>query len=423
VKDALAFRASENMMRLNAPKPAFLALAVLLFSSAWVMAIPTHHLAHRSSARRVSASSRHSVRHKAAARVKQVRESRHHASQPAHALVARRVREESPRGRRQSQRHAVSERRTATRTTERELTASQTRSQAATSQDFLEAASGHAQVQAPLAIHGTARPDEPRASRVTSRISSRARRHGSASRQVAVVSVIRPAASTPRLRSVEEDAATPVILPSLYNKRGRLIMPRALKGSHEILIHQNEVADQDGLQRIQNDSDLEGMRERGMLVSLPLNAGMEVDERLPENRRYCRPWTAQFLANLSRAHYAHFHTPLQVNSAVRTVEFQEHLMHINGNAAPADGDTASPHLTGQAVDLAKHGLSLSEIAWMRGYLLPLVQEGKIDVEEEFKQSCFHISVYKRYLPTDNSPERDLASSHRDGVPALATAVR
>jgi hypothetical protein len=424
VKDALAFRASEITMRLNAPKPAFLALALLLFSSAWVLAIPTHHLAHKSSGRRVSASSRQSVRRKAAAaRVKQVRDSRHHAGKSAHVAVARRVREESPRGRRQTQRREVSQRKSATRTTERTLTASatrsHTRSQAATSQDFLEAASGHAQVQAPLAIHGTARPDEPRASRV----SSRARRHGSAARQVAVVSVIRPAANTPRLRSVEEDAATPVILPSLYNKRGRLIMPRALKGSHEILVHQNEVADQDGLQRIQNDSDLETMRDRGMLVSLPLSAGLEVDERLPENRRYCRPWTAQFLANLSRAHYAHFHTPLQVNSAVRTVEFQEHLMHINGNAAPADGDTASPHLTGQAVDLAKHGLSLSEIAWMRGYLLPLVQEGKIDVEEEFKQSCFHISVYKHYLPTENIPERDLASSHREGVPALATAVR
>ena len=149
---------------------------------------------------------------------------------------------------------------------------------------------------------------------------------------------------------------------------------------------------------------------------------MEVDERLPENRRYCRPWTAQFLATLARAHYAHFHTPLQVNSAVRTVEFQQHLIHINGNAAPAEGDTASPHLTGQAIDIAKHGLSLSEIAWMRGYLLPLVQEGKIDVEEEFQQSCFHISVYKQYVPSLDMPERDLAS-HREGMPALAAAMR
>ena len=35
---------------------------------------------------------------------------------------------------------------------------------------------------------------------------------------------------------------------------------------------------------------------------------------------------------------------------------------------------------------------------MRTYLSPLIDQGKIDVEEEFQQSCFHISVYKNYLP-------------------------
>ncbi len=105
------------------------------------------------------------------------------------------------------------------------------------------------------------------------------------------------------------------------------------------------------------------------------------------------------------------------------MEFQHRLLRTNGTAAPADGDTASPHLTGQAIDLAKHGLSLTEIAWMRGYLLPLVQEGKVDVEEEFQQSCFHISVYKKYLPAAATPKRDLATSRRDPTTALATAIR
>ncbi len=125
---------------------------------------------------------------------------------------------------------------------------------------------------------------------------------------------------------------------------------------------------------------------------------LHIDERLPENRRYCRPWVAKFLTDIARAHYARFHTPLQVNSAVRTVEFQDQLRRTNGNAAPSEGDTASPHLTGLAVDIAKKPLSHTEIAWMRGYLLPLEQQGKIDVEEEFQQSCFHMSVYRKYVP-------------------------
>jgi Family of unknown function (DUF5715) len=130
----------------------------------------------------------------------------------------------------------------------------------------------------------------------------------------------------------------------------------------------------------------------------PTNGGLRVDERLATNRRYCRPWTAHFLSDLSRVHYTRFQRPLQVNSAVRTVAYQRTLGRVNGNAAAADGDIASPHLTGATIDIAKKGLSMQEIGWMRAFLLPLETAGKIDVEEEFHQACFHITVYKSYLP-------------------------
>ena len=257
----------------------------------------------------------------------------------------------------------------------------------ATSDDFIKAA----EVTDPPAIDGTSHSED--SSGPSPR--STARRRDSVAKPVSVVNVIRSTTEGTQLPGVEEAASTPVILPTLYNKRGHLIVPPPLRGSHEILVHQNQVANHDGLDRIQGEEDLLNMRSERLLVSLPASNALQVDERLPLNRRYCRPWTAQFLATLARAHYTHFHTPLQVNSAVRTVEFQQHLVHINGNAAPAEGDTASPHLTGQAIDIAKHGLSLTEIAWLRGYLLPLVQEGKVDVEEEFQQACFHISVYQK----------------------------
>ena len=235
---------------------------------------------------------------------------------------------------------------------------------------------------------------------------------------ISVISTIRNAdtigADKPQLPPVEDLAGTPIILPTLYNKRGRLIVPPALKGSHEILLHQNEMADSEGLERIHDDEDLDRMRSTGMLVPLPVNSTLRTDDRLPLNRRYCRPWTALFLDTLARQHYAHFQTPLQITSAVRTVEFQQRLIHTNGNAAPAEGDTASPHLTGQAIDIGKRGLSMAEIAWLRGYLLPLVQQGKVDVEEEFQQSCFHISVYKKYMPSAEANRRVIATTHREG---------
>jgi hypothetical protein len=42
---------------------------------------------------------------------------------------------------------------------------------------------------------------------------------------------------------------------------------------------------------------------------------------------------------------------------------------------------------------------------MRTYLRPLMQVGKVDVEEEFQQACFHISVYRSYAPDMPAPRR------------------
>jgi hypothetical protein len=259
----------------------------------------------------------------------------------------------------------------------------------------------------------SAHPESPTARRVHAFIEAQQQRSAAPPSLAAVAA---------RLPSVEEVVATPVLLPTLYNRRGRLIMPAPLKGSREILLHQNEIADRDGLTRIQNEDDLDRMRRDGLLVSLPTDPGLQIDLRLPANRRYCRPWTAFFLAQLSREYYARFHTPLFVTSAVRTVEVQQHLLRINGNAAPVDGDTASPHLTGQAIDIAKHGLTLTQIAWLRGYLLPLVQQQKADVEEEFQQACFHISVYPKYGPQPPALPRHFAGRQRDAAAALAVTL-
>lgn len=195
-------------------------------------------------------------------------------------------------------------------------------------------------------------------------------------------------------------------------------MPAALRGTHEVLVHQNIVADVEGLSRIQNDQQLSAMVRAGDLVALPASSALEIDPRLPYNRRYCRRWTAKFLTDLSRAHEDTFGRALNLTSAVRTINFQRHLAHYNGNAAPAYGDTASPHLTGEAIDLGKKGMSLREIAWMRDVLGQLQSEGKLDVEEEFEQACFHISVYRTYAPHSAPPARLIAKNDVPEPPAI-----
>ncbi len=174
--------------------------------------------------------------------------------------------------------------------------------------------------------------------------------------------------------------------------------PAPLRGSHESLERQNARLDAEGLERIEDESDLVDRITHKLLVPIPVSSALTVNSELAATHRYCRPWTALFLTDLSRAHDAAFRRPLEVSSAVRTMEYQKRLMEINGNAAPAEGDIVSPHLTGATVDIAKDGLSRDEIAWMRRRLLALETAGKIDVEEEFRQACFHITVYKSYAP-------------------------
>jgi uncharacterized protein YcbK (DUF882 family) len=212
---------------------------------------------------------------------------------------------------------------------------------------------------------------------------------------------------------ITDDAMLPLASP-LYTRSGKLIVPMPLKGTREILVHQNQMADDAGLTRIQDDDDLNRMRAQHLLASFPEMPGLEVNEELPMNRRYARPWTVKFVSDMARAYFARFHEPLRLNSAVRTVEYQLRLQRVNGNAAAVEGETASPHLTGQAIDFGKHGMSVAEIAWMRSALLPLMQAGKIDVEEEFQQACFHISVYESYAPKKRvAPKTEIAQLHRE----------
>jgi len=200
------------------------------------------------------------------------------------------------------------------------------------------------------------------------------------------------------IRLQTETAPPRAVIEAASLRKARTVMPPPLRGSYESLVRQNEKSEADNLERIEDDDDLADRIARKMLVPVPVSAALTVNGNLPENRRYCRPWTATFLADLARAHMAAFHGRLEVSSAVRTVAYQKQLMRSNGNATAAEGDVASPHLTGATIDIAKLGLSRQEIGWMRAWLLPLEQAGKIDVEEEFRQSCFHITVYKSYAP-------------------------
>lgn len=173
-------------------------------------------------------------------------------------------------------------------------------------------------------------------------------------------------------------------------------MPLLLRGSRDSLVRQNEEINRLQLPRIADDAELEGLIQKQQLVSLPATEGVRIDPRMEASRRYCRAWTRQFLEDLGEAYYNEFRQPIQVNSAVRTVDQQKKLRRHNRNAAPIEGETASSHLAGLTVDIAKRGMTGKQRKWMQQYLVRLRDLGLVEAAEERKQAVFHVMVSDRY---------------------------
>ena len=187
------------------------------------------------------------------------------------------------------------------------------------------------------------------------------------------------------------------------------------KPSHESLLLQNAEINRLNLPRIRDDKQLQALITDGDLVSIPPSETLRIQPSLDPARRYCRPWTLNFLNDISEAYYKEFHDQIQVNSAVRTVLVQKKLRRHNRNAAPEKGETASSHLAGLTVDLQRRGMTKAQVKWMEEYLKPLKEMGLIEPEEERRHWCFHIMVAGAY---EDYRQLRMVSSQQDSTQAL-----
>jgi len=174
--------------------------------------------------------------------------------------------------------------------------------------------------------------------------------------------------------------------------------------SHESLLIQNAEINRLELPRIQDETELEALKADGSLVPIIPSEFLKIERSLDPTRRYSRPWTRDFVDDLSQAYYNRFHQQIQLNSAVRTVKVQKKLRRHNRNAAPADGDTASSHLAGVTVDLQRRGMSKEQIRWMEHYLFYMKALGLVEPEEERRHWCFHIMVSGNYSDWRNTQD-------------------
>jgi len=169
-----------------------------------------------------------------------------------------------------------------------------------------------------------------------------------------------------------------------------------LRGSHDSMTRQNEEIDRLQLPRIADQQQLLELERTGELVPIPESQGLRWSSAIAADKRYSRPWTNQFLQDMSDAYYSQFHTQLQVNSAVRTMEQQQKLRRHNRNAAPEVGDLTSSHLAGTTVDLARRGLTKAQHEWIENYLKNLRDQQLVEAAEERRTWCFHVMVSDRY---------------------------
>jgi hypothetical protein len=179
-------------------------------------------------------------------------------------------------------------------------------------------------------------------------------------------------------------------------RRGRHVRWTVLPGSRDSLIRQNAEIDRLQIPRIEDDEELQELVVREELVPIRNTQYVRVDPRLDPDRRYCREWVWDFLQDLGEAYYRKFGKPIQVNSAVRTVAQQKKLLRTNRNAAPVDGDTASSHLAGITVDLARKGMTRPQRNFVVKHLVGLKKLGLVEAVEERWQACFHVMVSDRY---------------------------
>src|ERR1051326_676493 len=137
-------------------------------------------------------------------------------------------------------------------------------------------------------------------------------------------------------------ATLPVFAASRYTRHRRVHVRRVawnpvLKGSMDSMVRQNEEIDRLQLPRIADNEQLLELEHTQELVPIQETRALRVNPGINADKRYCRPWCNQFLQDISEAYYKEFRVPLQVNSAVRTMEHQQKLRRHNGNAAPEIG--------------------------------------------------------------------------------------
>lgn len=177
------------------------------------------------------------------------------------------------------------------------------------------------------------------------------------------------------------------------------ILKASLQGSHESMVRQNEMANEEDLSRLRSAKAIKHFESVGALISLDSNGVFAIDKYLPKWRRFARPWAIDFLNEANDSLKVKFGKSLIVTSCIRDAKTQRKLRRILGNqAASVKGELPSTHLTGAACDVSRRNLSYAEESYFKKLLLPYESLCYIEATEHGPRNKkhFHIFVSKRF---------------------------
>src|SRR2546428_5066452 len=103
-------------------------------------------------------------------------------------------------------------------------------------------------------------------------------------------------------------AVRPMVSPRYHrmHRFHRIAWNPVFKPSHESLLLQNAEIDRLNLPRIQDDKELNRLIANADLVPITTSEALRIQPSLDPARRYCRPWTLEFVQDLSAAYYKEF---------------------------------------------------------------------------------------------------------------------
>lgn len=168
-------------------------------------------------------------------------------------------------------------------------------------------------------------------------------------------------------------------------------------GKYGSVARQNQLAKRDKLSRLPTLNRIRRFAKAGYLRSLS-TGNFLIDAAIPEERRYARPWTIEFLNDLNDSLRINYGINLIVTSCVRDAAKQRQLQRRYGKgAAPAKGENASTHLTGAACDFSDRNLGSKEISYIKRILDPLEKSCMIDEKPHGPDFHFHVFVSRTYI--------------------------